>query len=106
MHLIPKDDPPAQPQSSTPASGPAPTYVQPQPVVVQMPSSGAKIPILFGAVILLLLASGYLFYQVSQLRSELATTKDQILDQISKVKESSSESTQTSRRNVEQLKKD
>ncbi|HEV8146643.1 MAG TPA: hypothetical protein VGP79_09690 [Bryobacteraceae bacterium] len=106
MHLIPKDDPPPQSQSSAPASGPAPTYVPSQPVVVQMPSSGAKIPILFGAVVVLLAASGYLFYQVSQLRTELATTKDQILDQISKVKETSSVSTQTSRQNVESLKKE
>lgn len=104
MHLFPKDDPPPQPQSS----GPTPQYapVASQPVVVQMPSSGAKIPILFGAVILLLGASGYLFYQISQVRAELATTKDQILDQISKVKETSSESTQTSRRNTEALKKE
>jgi hypothetical protein len=107
MHLIPKDDPPPQAQSSTLPSGPAPNYAPPsQPVVVQMPSSGAKIPILFGAVILLVAASGYLFYQVSQLRTELATTKDQILDQISKVKETSSVSTQTSRQNVENLKKE
>jgi hypothetical protein len=108
MHLFPKDDPPPQqPTTSAPVSGPAPVYVSPsQPVVVQMPSSGAKIPILFGAVVVLLGLSGYLFYQVSQVRSELATTKDAILDQISQLKESSSVSSQTSRRNVEALKKD
>jgi uncharacterized metal-binding protein len=107
MHLFPKDDPPPQPTGPAPVSGPAPTYVAPsQPVVVQMPSSGAKIPILFGAVVVLLGLSGYLFYQVSQVRSELAQTKDAILDQISQLKESSSVSSQTSRRNVESLKKD
>src|SRR5258708_7658736 len=107
MHLFPKEDPPPQPASPAPVSGPAPVYVTPsQPVVVQMPSSGAKIPILFGAVVVLLGLSGYLFYQVSQVRSELATTKDAILDQISQLKESSTVSSQTSRRNLESMKKE
>ncbi|PYT11940.1 MAG: hypothetical protein DMG59_24975 [Acidobacteria bacterium] len=66
--------------------------------------SGAKIPILFGAVIALVCASAYLFYELRQVRSDLAQTRESLMAEIEKVHETSSVSTQTSRRSVESLK--
>jgi len=85
------------PQASAPA---------PQPIIVQAPSSGVKIPILFGAVIALVGACVYLFYQLNQVRTDLADTRDSLAAEISKLNETASVSTQTSRRNIEQLNKD
>jgi predicted nucleic acid-binding Zn-ribbon protein len=79
---------------------------QPQPIMVQAPSSGIKIPILFGAVIALVGACVYLFYQINQLRSDIADTRDSLAAQISKLSEESSVSVETSRRNIESLEKD
>lgn len=65
---------------------------------------GAKIAILFGAVIALIGASVYLFYQLSQVRGDLNQTRDEMLAEISKLHETSTVSTQTSRRTVDALK--
>jgi archaellum component FlaC len=93
-----------QPAYSAPMqSAPQP---QPQPIVVQAPSSGVKIPILFGAVIALVGACVYLFYQMNQIRADLADTRDSLSAQISKLSEESSVSVQTSRRNIENLEKE
>jgi hypothetical protein len=67
---------------------------------------GAKIVILFVLVVALMAATGYLFVQVTQTRSELAQTREALLDEISKIHETSAVSTQTSRRSVESLKSD
>jgi hypothetical protein len=72
------------------------------PVVVQ--SSGPKVPILLVLVIILIAATGYLFYQVNQTRTEMAQMRDQLLDEISKIHETTAVTTQTSRRSVETLK--
>jgi hypothetical protein len=60
--------------------------------------------ILFVLVVALVVATGYLFYQTNQIRSEMAQTRDQLLDEIAKIHETSAVSTQTSRRSVESLK--
>ena len=65
---------------------------------------GAKIVILFVLVVALMAATGYLFVQVTQTRSELAQTREALLDEISKIHETSAVSTQTSRRSVESLR--
>ncbi|HEY1753981.1 MAG TPA: hypothetical protein VGG72_01200 [Bryobacteraceae bacterium] len=79
------------------------SYVPPQPP----PGSGNKIPILFGAVAALLGASIYLFYQLSQIReevrTELADSRDQIMAELAKEHETSSVSSQTSKKNVDKL---
>jgi chromosome segregation ATPase len=67
---------------------------------------GLKIPILFGAILALIGASVYQFYQLNQVRTELADTREQLLDQISKVHETSTVSTQTNKRSVDALKQD
>ncbi|MCU1339672.1 MAG: hypothetical protein JWO19_5253 [Bryobacterales bacterium] len=67
-------------------------------------SSGAKIPILFGAVVALVAASLYQFYEVRQVRAELESTRDAMLEQISKVHETSTVSSKTNRESVDSLK--
>jgi len=109
MHLIPKDDPPpsvapsSQPVSAAPAAQ--------QPIVVHVPAQsggggGTKLAILAGVVVALLAASIYLFVQIGQVRTELASMKEGLLDEISKLRETSTVSTQTSRHSVDQLNKD
>lgn len=98
----PTEPPPAQapqPQASAP-------YTAPQPIVVQAPSSGAKIPILFGAVLALVGACIYLFYQLNQVKADLVETRDALSTEISKLSETSTVSTATSRRNIEHLEAD
>lgn len=96
------------PKENRPASEPAPQAQAPAPapIIIQAPSSGSKIPILFGAVLALIGASLYLFYELSQVRSELAQTKESLSAEISKMYETSTVTTQTSRRNQEKLEKD
>jgi hypothetical protein len=67
-------------------------------------SSGPKIPILFGAVVALVGASLYQFYEVRQVRAELETTREALLDQISKIHETTTVSTKTNRQTVDSLK--
>ena len=67
---------------------------------------GAKTAVLFVLVVALIAATGYLFVQVTQTRSELAQTREAFLEEISKIHETSAVSTQTSRRSVDSLKAD
>jgi chromosome segregation ATPase len=66
--------------------------------------AGPKIPILFGAVVALVGASLYQFYEVREVRGELATTREELMDQISKVHETSTVSSKTNRQSVDSLK--
>jgi archaellum component FlaC len=109
----PPNQPPYQPPPNQPPYQPA--YQQPyqppyQPPPAPAEGGGIKIPILIGAVIALLGASIYLFYEVSQLRSDLhqevATMRDGIMDEIAKEKETSNVTLQTSRKTVENLQKE
>ncbi len=79
------------------------------PSILQPPApapsgGGAKIPILFGAVLALTAASAYSFYQVGQLRADLAETRDQLANEIAQVHESTTVSSQTSKRTAATLK--
>jgi hypothetical protein len=76
----------------------------PPPVVVQ--SSGPKVPVVLVLVVILIAATGYLFYQLNQTRTEMAQMRDQLLDEISKIHETTAVTTQTSRRSVEALQAD
>ena len=62
---------------------------------------GAKNLVLIGAVVVLAGATGYLYMQVSQLRADLADTKDQVMAAIAKTQETTQISSQTSRKAVE-----
>lgn len=65
---------------------------------------GAKIPVLFGLVAALAASNGYLFYQNSQMNTEIANTRDALLSEVAKLKETSSVSSQSNRRVVDSLK--
>jgi hypothetical protein len=69
-------------------------------------SSGVKIPILFGAVLALIAANVYLFMKLEENKAEVAKAREQLLTEISNLRESAQISTQTSRRYVETLKAD
>src|SRR6266404_4450285 len=94
--LFPKEN---QPVSENPVSTPSGS-------VPSSSGSGLKIPVLFGAVLALVGASVYLFYELSQVRTELAQTRESLLAEIEKVHETSTVSVQTSRRTTDALKKD
>ena len=84
-------------------SNPSDPNAPPPPVVVQS-SSGPKVSVMLVLVIVLIAATGYLFYLVSQTRAELTQVRDQLLDEISKIHETTAVTTQTSRRSVDSLK--
>jgi len=65
-----------------------------------------KINIVFGAIIALVAATAYSFYQVSQLRTELGETREMLAAEISKVSETTNVSTKTGRASVDSLKAD
>lgn len=69
------------------------------------PEQGAgKFYVLFGAVIALMAATGYSFYQVSQLRGELAETRELVAAEVGKIAETTDVSTRTGRANIDTLK--
>ena len=81
-------------------SDPNATYPQHPP---HQEGSGIKIPILFGAVIALVAANVYLFLQLDKTRTDIAKMQDSMAVQISSVRETSSVSTQTAKKNIEVL---
>lgn len=68
--------------------------------------SGLKIPILFGAVLALIAANVYLFMKLEENKTDLSKAREQLLTEISNLRESAQISNQTSRRYVETLKAD
>ncbi|MEO8027417.1 MAG: hypothetical protein ABI823_13140 [Bryobacteraceae bacterium] len=66
--------------------------------------SGLKIPILFGAVLALVASNVYLFLQLKEVKTELVANREAVLEEVAKVRETSTVTTQTQRRNVEQLR--
>src|SRR5215469_1674079 len=104
----PADQPPAPPPpqyQQQPVYQAAPTYQLAPP-----PSGGWKLPVLFVAVVVLLGATVALFYyfnsQMAQLRADMGDRFDALQQQIAKTQETSNVSTQTSRRNIENLQKE
>jgi chromosome segregation ATPase len=102
--LFPKDNPTV---NTPPAPAPV-AQAAPQPLVIHTTSGGggAKISILFGAVIALVGACVYLFYQINQIQTQLAATRDDLSTEIARMNETSSVTTQTSRKVIDSLKKD
>jgi chromosome segregation ATPase len=60
--------------------------------------------VLLGLIVVLGAATGYLYYQVTQLQADVTQTRNSLLDELSKFRETSAVTTQTSRKSVEQLK--
>ena len=80
---------------------PTPTYVEPQPQ-----RSGAMSAIVAGAIIALVAANIYLYVQVSNLRSDLAKTHDQLLSELSNLRDASSVNTASQTRHMETLREE
>jgi F0F1-type ATP synthase membrane subunit b/b' len=80
-----------------------PNVNYPQQYPHQPEGTGIKFPILFGAIIALVGANIYLFLQLDKTRTELAKMQDTMSAQISSVRETSSVSTQTAKKNIENL---
>jgi chromosome segregation ATPase len=82
----------------------------PEPLSVQPPSGGGgntlKFAILFALVLLLAGAAVFQYMQLRDTKAELASTRDSLLDEITKVREAGSLSSQSHRRTVDQLKAD
>ncbi|HET8549335.1 MAG TPA: hypothetical protein VFL57_15085, partial [Bryobacteraceae bacterium] len=68
------------------------------------PASGSKIPILFGCIVALLGANIYLYTQLDSVRGDFAEFKKNVQNELASVKESSSVSIQTARRNLNALR--
>lgn len=66
--------------------------------------SGGLAKVLLGLVVVLAAATGYLYYQITQLQADVAQTRNSLLDEIAKFRETSAVTTQTSRKSVDQLK--
>ena len=89
----------------------SPGYIPPTPSTYNPPpppqsggGAGVKIAILFGAVIVLLGANGYLFYQLNNLKTDTGKTQNSILAELDKLREASAVTTQTSKRSVDTLR--
>ncbi len=89
---------------------PAPQGAQPQTnyVLPAPPSSGggAKMAILFGAVVALIAANVYLFLQIDTLKQDLAKSRETILEEVGRVKATSSVTTAAAQRNLDTLKEE
>jgi len=81
-----------------------PVYMAPQEGSSGSGGSGIKIPILFGLVIALIAATIYLYIELSNVRTDMAKMHDSMLDELSRVRETSDVSSQTSRRTIEALR--
>jgi hypothetical protein len=81
--------------------------VPPQQPYYPPPSGGSKlVPILLGAVIALIAANVYLFFQIDGLKTDLSKAKDAISTEISQVKETSNVSQAAAKRNLENLQEE
>jgi chromosome segregation ATPase len=76
----------------------------PPPPPAPSGGSGLKIPILFGAVIALLAANVYLFLQLDKTRTDMSKMRESLATEIANLRETSSVTTQTSRRNLDTLR--
>jgi len=67
---------------------------------------GLKIPILFGLVIALVAANVYMFLQIDQVRTEMVTLQESLLDEISSLRETSTVSNETQQRRLETMRQE
>ncbi len=91
------------PPEPKPAAAPQPQIVN-HYAAPESTGSGLKIPILFGAVLALLASNVYMFFQLKDIRTELVSNREAVLEEVAKVREASTVTTQSQRRTVDQLK--
>ncbi len=92
------------PQGYAPQPQPQP---QPQSHYVPPPADGSnlKFAVLLGAVVILVATCGWLYYQISEVKGQIAETKEALSAEIEKIHETSSVTVQTSKRNIEAMEK-
>jgi len=79
--------------------------VNPSPATPPPPSgSGWLGRILLVLVVALIGATGYLYYQITQVQADVTNTRNALLDELAKFRETSQVTTQTSKKSVETLK--
>ncbi|HYL75691.1 MAG TPA: hypothetical protein VEU96_15880 [Bryobacteraceae bacterium] len=95
--------PPAAPppQAAPPPFSQPPYYAPPPP---PSSGSGAKIPILFGAIIALLAGCVYLYMQLDKVKKEQAKTNETVQAQLDKLELASSLTSRTNAKRVDELK--
>lgn len=81
-------------------------YSNPAPPPPSDSGWSLKVAILFGAVIALLAANIYLFVEVDRVRGDIAKLRESTLSEISTLRESSSVTTATNRRNLETMREE
>ncbi|MFN7921167.1 MAG: hypothetical protein U0Q16_13795 [Bryobacteraceae bacterium] len=74
------------------------------PIPPQESGSGWKVPALFGIVIALAAANIYLYTQIDQVKNDMSKQREALQTEISGLREASSISNATSRRNLESVK--
>ena len=67
---------------------------------------GLKIPILFGIIIALVAASVYMFLQIDQMRTEIASMQESLLSEISDLRETSTVTNQTQQQRLETIREE
>ena len=79
--------------------------MNPSPATPPPPSgSGWLGRILLVLVVALIGATGYLYYQITQVQADVTNTRNALLDELAKFRETSQVTTQTSKKSVETLK--
>ncbi len=100
----PAPPPPAQPPAGPPQYGAPPpqypAYYAPPPVS----TGGWKIAVVFAAIVVLLGGCVYLYLQLDQVKKELAKNSDATQARLDRLEESSSLTTRTNQKRVEELK--
>ncbi|HEV2201866.1 MAG TPA: hypothetical protein VGR73_18765 [Bryobacteraceae bacterium] len=80
--------------------------MNPSPATPPPPPSGSGWlgRILLVLVVALIGATGYLYYQINQIQADVTNTRNALLDELAKFRETSQVTTQTSKKSVETLK--
>ncbi len=108
MSIFPNPSPqgPEPPPSTPPQGAPPPYYAAPPQYAPPPASSGGawKTVLLFVLVIALAGAAGYLYMQLEQVKKDLLAKNDAIQSRIDKIEESSSITTRSNRKTVDELR--
>jgi chromosome segregation ATPase len=67
-------------------------------------SGGGLAKFLLALVVALIVAMGYLYYQVQQIQADVAATRDSLTEEMAKFRETSAVSLQTNKKSVDQLR--
>lgn len=73
---------------------------------VQPGGSGLKTAILGGAIVALLAANIYLYFQIERTRTEMAKLRESVATELTNLKETSSVTNQTARRHIDSMKEE